>query len=107
MNQTIDLLKSHRSIRKYKDKPIDQAVLQTLIESGQWASTSSYVQAYSVIRVKNPEKREAMALLSGDQKKCSNSTRILGLLCRSKPVKKRLAIYMTHLWRMGLSNSCL
>ncbi len=62
MNQTIDLLKSHRSIRKYKDKPIDQAVLQTLIESGQWASTSSYVQAYSVIRVKNPEKREAMAL---------------------------------------------
>lgn len=68
MNQTIEVLKKHRSIRKYTDKPIDDAVLKELVEAGQWASTSSYVQAYSVIRVKNKEKREAMAVLSGDQK---------------------------------------
>ncbi len=68
MNQTIELLKSHRSIRKYEDKPIDKEVLNTIVEAGQWASTSSYVQAYSVIRVKDKEKREAMAVLSGDQK---------------------------------------
>ena len=68
MNATIELLKKHKSIRKYTDKAIDDHVLEALIEAGQWASTSSYVQAYSVIRVKDKEKREAMAVLSGDQK---------------------------------------
>lgn len=68
MNATIDLLKNHKSIRKYTDQAIDDHILETLIEAGQWASTSSYVQAYSVIRIKDKEKREAMAVLSGDQK---------------------------------------
>tara|TARA_Y100000588_G_C14203422_1_gene903521 strand:+ start:708 stop:1442 length:735 start_codon:yes stop_codon:yes gene_type:complete len=68
MNSTIEILKNHKSIRKYTDKAIEDHVLEELIEAGQWASTSSYVQAYSVIRVKDKDKREAMAVLSGDQK---------------------------------------
>lgn len=68
MNQTIELLRSHRSIRKYKDEPVSQDILKTIVEAGQWASTSSFVQAYSIVRVSDPEKREAMAVLSGDQK---------------------------------------
>lgn len=95
MNQTIDLLKSHRSIRKYKDKPIEEAVLKTLIESGQWASTSSYVQAYSVIRVKNPEKREAMAVLSGDQKNVRTAPEFLVFCADLNRLKKACEIHNT------------
>lgn len=68
MNQTIELLKQHKSIRKYKNEPIDGHLLKEIVEAGQWASTSSYVQAYSIIRVNDPLAREAVAKLSGDQK---------------------------------------
>jgi len=77
LNATIEVLKNHRSIRKYTDKTIDDHVLKTLIEAGQWASTSSYVQAYSVIRVKDQDKRKAMAHLSGDQKNVLNAPEFL------------------------------
>ncbi len=68
MNPTINLLKNHRSIRKYTDKPVGDALLKELVEAGQWASTSSFVQAYSIVRVKDSDNREQIAELSGGQK---------------------------------------
>ena len=67
MNPTIELLKSHRSIRKFTDQPVSRELLEELIRAGQGAATSSHVQAYSVIHVKKPENREAIAELAGDQ----------------------------------------
>jgi len=67
MNPTIELLKSHRSIRKFKDQALPEGVLEELIRAGQCAATSSQVQAYSVIRVTKPENREKMAELAGGQ----------------------------------------
>lgn len=46
MNPTIELLKSHRSIRKFTDQPISRELLEGLIRAGQSAATSSHVQAY-------------------------------------------------------------
>jgi len=67
MTPTIELLKSHRSIRKFTDQPLSRALLETLIEAGQAAATSSHVQAYSVIHVKNPDNRARIAELAGGQ----------------------------------------
>ncbi|TDO02521.1 MULTISPECIES: oxygen-insensitive NADPH nitroreductase [Halomonas] len=67
MNPTIELLKSHRSIRKFTDQPVSRERLMELIEAGQAAATSSHVQAYSVIHVKNPANRKAIAELAGGQ----------------------------------------
>jgi len=97
MNQTIDVLKNHRSIRKYKDKPIDEDVLRTLVEAGQWASTSSYVQAYSVIRVKNPDKREAMAVLSGDQKNVRTAPEFLVFCADLNRLKKACDVHEVNM----------
>ena len=36
MNSTIEILKNHKSIRKYTDKAIEDHVLEELIEAGQW-----------------------------------------------------------------------
>lgn len=51
MNDMIQLLQNHRSIRKFKDKALDQETIKTLVHSAQSASTSSYVQAYSIIGI--------------------------------------------------------
>ncbi len=67
MNPTIELLKSHRSIRKFTDRKISQELLEELISAGQCAATSNHVQAYSVIHVVNPENRRKIAELAGGQ----------------------------------------
>lgn len=67
MNPTIELLKSHRSIRKFKNQALPEGTLEELIRAGQSAATSSQVQAYTVIRVTKPENREKLAELAGGQ----------------------------------------
>ncbi len=67
MNEVMKLLKSHRSIRKFKDEMVDEEKIRAIIEVAQCASTSSFVQAYSIIKVNNMETRKEIAELSGDQ----------------------------------------
>lgn len=67
MNPTIELLKSHRSIRKFTDRKLSHEVLLELIRAGQAAATSSHIQAYTVIHVKDPENRRKIAELAGGQ----------------------------------------
>jgi len=58
---------THRSIRQYQDEPIAPDLLETLIRAGQAAATSSFIQAYSVVRVTRPETRSAIAVAAGGQ----------------------------------------
>ena len=51
MNETIELLKSHRSIRKFKDKKIDKDLLNQILSAGQAAASSSFLQGFSIIRL--------------------------------------------------------
>ena len=67
MNPTIDLIRSHRSIRKFSDREVDGETLKTIIEAAQCAATSHFVQAYTVIRVKDHVKRKTIARLAGPQ----------------------------------------
>lgn len=67
MTPTIDTILSHRSIRKFTDQAIDSSQLDTIIQSGLAASSSSMLQVVSIIRVTDKEKRKALAHLAGDQ----------------------------------------
>ncbi len=61
MNETIDLLKAHRSIRKFSDKPVSQDLIRELIRGGQCAATSSFIQACTVIQVNEKETRTRLS----------------------------------------------
>ena len=67
MSSVIDLLKSHRSIRKFTEKAIDPEVLNDIFLAGQAAATSSFLQGSTVVRVKNKSTRESLARLAGNQ----------------------------------------
>lgn len=58
---------AHRSIRKFTREPISVDLLKTLIRCGQGAPTSSFIQAYTVIRVTRPEVRQLIAAAAGGQ----------------------------------------
>ena len=68
MNETINVLASHQSIRKYKNIPVKEETLKEIIKVAQWSSTSSHFQAYTIINVKDQKKRADIAEIAGGQK---------------------------------------
>lgn len=67
MNETIKNILSHRSIRRFKDEPIEQETVETLIQCAQAASTSSYQQVYSIIGIEEQSIKDKLAELAGNQ----------------------------------------
>lgn len=67
MNQTIETLLSHRSVRHFEDKPLTNEQIEMIVMSAQGASTSSNIQAYSIIGITDPEKKKKLAELAGNQ----------------------------------------
>lgn len=67
MNETIQTILNHRSIRSFEDKPLTDEQIRLIVQSAQAASTSSFVQAYTMIGVKDPKKKAELARLSGNQ----------------------------------------
>ncbi|HIC47007.1 MAG TPA: oxygen-insensitive NADPH nitroreductase [Methylophaga aminisulfidivorans] len=67
MNDTIALLKNHRSIREFTPEPVSDDVVREIIEAAGWSATSNFIQAYTVIRVRNKQTRQQIAELAGSQ----------------------------------------
>jgi nitroreductase len=63
----VDLLRSHRSIRKFTEALIDDKMVESIISAGLSAATSSNLQGTTVIRVRNEATRAAIATLAGGQ----------------------------------------
>ena len=63
---TLKTLLEHRSIRKYTGEPIDDKVLTAILEAGRAVSTSSFLQAASIIRVVDKNKRTQLRQISCD-----------------------------------------
>ena len=68
MHDIHQLLRSHRSIRKFTDDPVSDETLGEIVQSGLSAATSSNLQATTVVRVNNSENRTAISELCGGQK---------------------------------------
>ncbi|MEJ2058803.1 MAG: oxygen-insensitive NADPH nitroreductase [Desulfofustis sp.] len=67
MNNVIQLLKSHRSIRKFTKQPVAAEVVEDLIRAGQSAATSSFIQACTVIQVSEPATRAKLCEIAAGQ----------------------------------------
>lgn len=60
-NKTIENLRNHRTIREFKPEPLDETLVQTLFEAMNRTASSTGMQQYSVIRVKDIGIRQALA----------------------------------------------
>ena len=49
MNTVIDLMKSHSSVRRFKEEDIKEEDLQAILTAGQMASSWKNFQSYSII----------------------------------------------------------
>mgnify|MGYP001770242341 CR=1 FL=1 len=73
MNQVIETILQHRSIRSFEDRPLSDDQIRTIVECAEAASTSSLIQAYSIIGVKDKETKQKLAELSGNQSYVENN----------------------------------
>jgi len=63
----MDILKSHRSIRKYSWEEVSAELINDILESGIRASNTGNMQLYSVIVTRNREQKEILAPLHFNQ----------------------------------------
>ena len=60
MSETITLMKSHTSVRRFKEEAIPQEELNEILSAAQMASSWKNFQSYSVILVRSQEKKDAL-----------------------------------------------
>ncbi|OON40896.1 nitroreductase A [Izhakiella australiensis] len=68
MTPTIALQRAHRSVRSFKDQPITAEQREAILAAAQSASSSSFLQCSSVIRITDPALREQLVTLTGGQR---------------------------------------
>ncbi len=69
----LSLLLAHRSVRSYLPDALPAGTLEALVAAAQSASTSSNLQAWSVVAVEDPERRARLAVLAGNQAHVRNA----------------------------------
>lgn len=67
MNEIIQSLLAHRSIRTYSDRPVEENKLEQIISAVQAAPNWVNLQLTSIIAVKDPKRRQILSRLCGDQ----------------------------------------
>jgi len=54
----------HRTIREFKNQPVPEEVMEELLEVARRTATSNGMQAYSIIRITDPEQKKVIAEIS-------------------------------------------
>ena len=61
MDNVNNILKNRRSIRSYTDKPVDDELLNDILDMGCRASTTGNMQVYSIVVTKDNEKKKELS----------------------------------------------
>jgi nitroreductase len=67
-SETIRVLHNRVSVRKYKDQPVTNDAVEAVLRAAFRAPTSSNIQSYSVIVVRNPDTLAKLAAIAGNQR---------------------------------------
>lgn len=66
LSETIKIMQSHRSIRKFTKDQIPAKHLLEIVKAGQGAPSSNFVQAYSLIQITDQDKKHSIGTLSNN-----------------------------------------
>jgi nitroreductase len=60
MTDLMELIKGRRSIRKYEDRDVPQADLDTILEAVRWAPSWTNCQCWEVVVIRDPETKQQL-----------------------------------------------
>ncbi|WP_067929631.1 nitroreductase family protein [Alicyclobacillus shizuokensis] len=61
MNDVIRTINNHRSIRKFKNKPLTQEQIDIIVRAARMAPTSGHLQSFTIIGVTNSTIKKELA----------------------------------------------
>jgi nitroreductase len=93
MLSVIDTLEYHVSIRDYTDKKIPDELLEKILEAARRSPTSSNMQTYSIVVVKNQETKKELAKFAGGQKHVETCDTFIALCADISGVDKACQIH--------------
>ncbi len=67
MQEVFELLRAHKSIRRYTNRPVEDGLLANILECARQAPTSSNLQPYSIVVVRDLTKKQLLAQYCGNQ----------------------------------------
>ena len=67
-DEVLKSLRSHRSVRRFTDEPVTEDELNAILTTAQRGSTSSNLQSYSAVVVRDQERKQRISELSGRQR---------------------------------------
>ena len=80
----LDLLRSRRSIRRYRQEPVPDEMVEQLLEAGRWAPSASNQQPWAFVVVRDEEIRQQIAqhaAFFGDREARIEAVPLLIVLC--------------------------
>src|SRR4030065_567243 len=60
MNEVLSAIRNRRTIRRFKPDPIDEEMLQMILEAGRWAPSFSNLQPWRFIVIKDQGLKNAL-----------------------------------------------
>ena len=87
MSELLDMIKTRRSIRKYKSDMVPKEIIDKIVEAGTYAATGMGQQSPIILAVTNKEVRDKLSKWNAD---ILWSTCCIGCLSRQKPSNSSL-----------------
>lgn len=66
MNEVLQVIRQHRSIRKFKNIPLTGEQIEAIVDAAQMAPTSAHLQPFSMIGITDRELRKKIAVHSNN-----------------------------------------
>jgi nitroreductase len=66
MEDLLKIIKTRRSIRRYKDKYVPDELLEKIIEAGRWSPSGDNGQPWRFIIVRDPETKNALGKIAAE-----------------------------------------
>jgi len=76
----IDIMSKRSSVRRFKPEPLPLKDLETILAAARQAPTDASAQLYTILRIRDPELRQKLAHLSGDQQQIIDAAELFVLL---------------------------
>jgi nitroreductase len=76
-NPVLDTVLSHRSVRRYSDRPLPQGLIELLVAAAQSAPSSSNLQAMSIVAVEDRARILRLAKLAAGQRHVAEAPLLL------------------------------
>lgn len=64
MADILEIIKSRRSVKKFKDTPVPKELIEKIVEAGTWAPTGRNWQSPIILAVTNKELRDELSRLN-------------------------------------------